>query len=143
MYVFIQKIHMFSKAKQVETVTKYDVVNFEVILIPTMPSDAIALNSFQRKKYHMKKYKSYLVRSSSSPKHTHSFFDIINERFDFKTKIGGMDHALEVIFGDVLLSRLYPERFVAKTELTKTKGVILYGPPGTGKTMIVRVICDI
>ena len=41
------------------------------------------------------------------------------------------------------MTRIYPENFVAKTCLTKLKGIILYGPPGTGKTLIARTICEL
>jgi ATP-dependent 26S proteasome regulatory subunit len=68
-------------------------------------------------------------------------FDIINERFDFKNKIGGMERVLEEIFGDVLLPHFYPQSFVSKTDINKTRGIPLYGRPGVEKSLIARTLC--
>ena len=78
-----------------------------------------------------------------SEKPSRSLFDIVSEQFDFKHKVDGMESVLEEIFGDVLLPRIYPQSFVAKTVINKTQGILLHGPPGTGKSLIVRTICDI
>ncbi|CAF0711917.1 unnamed protein product [Adineta steineri] len=133
----------FSNLKQVEIVTKYEVINFEIFLNPTIVRGAMALNHYQRKKYRLKKYHSYLVCPCLSTTHSRTLFDIINEHFDFTSRIGGMKNVLEEIFGDVLLPRLYPQNFVNKTGINKTRGILLHGPPGTGKTMIARTICEI
>ncbi|UJR28619.1 hypothetical protein I4U23_009852 [Adineta vaga] len=112
---------MFSQAKQVEVFTKYGVVKFVVIINPSVTIGAIALNRFQRKKYHMKMYRSYVVRSYSPASPTRTFFEIINEKFNLNDKIGGMQKVLEEIFGNVLLPRLYPQSFIAKTDINKTR----------------------
>ena len=51
---------VFSDTNRVEILGDYDVLEFEVILKPTVTRGAMALNHFQRKKYHLKKYHSYL-----------------------------------------------------------------------------------
>ncbi|CAF1494376.1 unnamed protein product [Rotaria magnacalcarata] len=99
--------YMFSQAKQVKIQSKYDVFEVEVILKSTVTPGAIALNHFQNKKYHLKNYHSNFVTWYSSKKPSRTLFDIINERFNFKNRIGGMESVLEEIFVDVLLPRLY------------------------------------
>ena len=108
MWRFIQKTVFFSRTNHVEILNEYGVFQFEVILKPTVTLGAIALNRFQRRKYHLKKYRTYLVRCLSPKRPSRTLFDILNERFDFKSKVDGMERALEEIFGDVLLPRLYP-----------------------------------
>ncbi|CAF1392510.1 unnamed protein product [Adineta steineri] len=125
-----------------EMVTKYEVNNFEVFFNPAIIQGAMASNHYQRKKYHLKKYHSYLIRSCLSTTHSRTLLDIINEHFDFKSRIDGMKNALEEIFGDVLLPRLYPENFVNKTSINKTKGILLDGTPGIEITMVARAICE-
>ncbi|CAM4777871.1 unnamed protein product [Rotaria magnacalcarata] len=134
---------MFSQAKQVKILSKHDTFEFEVILKSTVTPGVIALNHFQRRKYHLKKYRSYFVSCYSYKTPSLTLFDIINERFNFKNRIGGMESLLEEIFGNVLLPRLYPQSFVAKTVITKTRGILLHGSPGTGKSLIARTVCDI
>ena len=132
---------VFSDTNRVEILNDYGVLEFEVILKPTVTRGAMALNHFQRKKYHLKKYHSYSVRTCS-PRKSRTLFDIINERFDVKKKVGGMERVLEEIFGNVLLIRLYPQSFVGKTEINNSRDILLYGPPGTGKGLIARTIYD-
>ena len=91
----------------------------------------------------MKLYHSYKVRALSPVEPSKGLSDILKTKFEFQSKVGGLDHIFERIFGDVLLSRIYPESFVSKTCLTKPKGIVLYGSPGTGKTLIARTICDL
>ena len=115
---------------------------FEVILKPTVTRGAMALNHFQRKEYYLKKYHSYSVQDCSPRKSSRTLFDIINERFDVKQKVGGMERVSEEIFGNVLLTRLDPQSFVGKTEINNSRGILLYGTPGTSKSLIARTICD-
>ena len=132
----------FSCATLVEIVNKHGVFKFTIVIQPSITSGAIGLNRRQRKKYRLKLYHSYIVRLSLY-KPSVTLFDIINTKFNFRSRIGGMERVFEEIFGDVLLPRLYPTSFVAKTGMSKTRGVLLHGPPGTGKTLIARTICDI
>ena len=126
-----------------EILNKYGAFEFEVIVRRTVTSGTISLNNFQRKKYHLKKYRSYSIRYCSLSKPRRTLFEIINERFDFKSQIGGMERVLEEIFGDVLLLRMYPQNFVTKTQMNKTRGILLHGPPGTGKSLVVQTICNV
>ena len=50
---------------------------------------------------------------------------------------------MEEIFGNVLLTRLYPQSFAGKMEINNSQGILLYGPPGTGKSLIARTVCDV
>ncbi|CAF3203897.1 unnamed protein product [Rotaria sp. Silwood2] len=54
-----------------------------------------------------------------------------------------MESVLAEIFGDVLLSRLYPQSFVAKSGINKTRAILLNELPDTGKSLIARTGCDI
>ena len=111
---------VFSDTNRVEILNDYGVFEFEVILKPTVTRDAMALNHFQRKKYHLKKYHSYFVWACSPRKSSRTLFDIINERFDVKKKVGGMERVLEETFGNVLLTCLYPQSFVGKKEINNS-----------------------
>ena len=87
-------------------------------------------------------YHSYKVRALSPVESLKGFYDILKTKFEFQSKVGDLDHIFERIFGDALLSGIYPESFVSKTCLAKPKGIILYGSPSTGKTLIARTICQ-
>ena len=134
---------IFSHTNHVEILNEYGVFQFEVILKPTVTLGAIALNCFQHRKYHLEKCRTYLVRCFSPKRPSRTIFDILNERFDFKSKVGGMERVLEEIFGDVLLSRLYPQNCVVTMDINKNRGILLHDHPGTGKSLTARNICDI
>ena len=54
-----------------------------------------------------------------------------------------MERVLEEIFGDVLLPRMYPQNFVTKTQMNKTRGILLHGLPGIGKGLVARTIYNV
>ena len=84
-----------------------------------------------------------MVRACSPRKSSRTLFDIINEQFDIRKKVGGIERVLEETFGNVLLIRLYPQSFVGKTEINNSRGILLYEPLGTGKSFIAQTICDV
>jgi hypothetical protein len=98
---------MFSEASRVEILNKYGAVEFEVILKASVTPGAMAINRFQRKKYHLKMYRSYFVRCHLIKKPSRTLFDILDERFNFKSRIGGMERVLEEIFREVLSSKFH------------------------------------
>ena len=104
---------IFLHTNHVEILNEYGMFQFEVIIKLTVTLGAIALNRFQRRKYHLKKYRTYLVRCFSPKRPSRTLFDILNERFDFKSKVGGMERVLEEIVGDVFLA------FILKVALSK------------------------
>ena len=54
-----------------------------------------------------------------------------------------MERMLEEIFGNVLLTHLYPQSFFGKTEINNSRGILLYRPPDTDKSLIARTMCDV
>jgi vesicle-fusing ATPase len=74
---------------------------------------------------------------------TNTLSTIFNKKFCFNDKVGGLDHVFDKIFGDVLISRIYPQNFVIRTGITRSRRVIIHRPSGTGKTLIARTLCDI
>ena len=134
---------ILSKTNRVWITTKRGFYGFEAKIKPLVPSGAIAASYQLQKMYRLKLYHSYQMCALTSVKPPEGLSDILKTKFEFQTKVGGFDHIFERIFGDVLLTRIYPTSFVAKTCLTKPKGIILHGPPGTGKTLIARTICEL
>ena len=96
-----------------------------------------------QKVYGLKLYHSYKVRALSPVEPPKGLSDILKTKFEFQSKVSGLDHIFEGIFGDALLSHIYPENFASKTCLTKPKGIILYGSLDTGKTLIAPTIYDL
>ncbi|CAF1125994.1 unnamed protein product [Didymodactylos carnosus] len=70
------------------------------------------------------------------------FFSIINKKYNFSRVVGGCEEVLEQIFGDVLLSRLYPSTFINQTGIKHCRGILLHWPHGSGKTLLTRTICQ-
>ena len=132
-----------SKTNRIQVTNKHESYEFQSKVRPFIPTGAIAVSYQVQKVYSLKLYHSYKVRALSPVESSKGLSDILKTKFEFQSKVGGLDHIFERIFGDVLLSRIYPESFVSKTCLTKPKGIILYGSPGTGKTLIARTICDL
>ena len=54
-----------------------------------------------------------------------------------------MTKILEEIFGDLLLFRLYAQNFFVRTDINKTRGILLHETPSTQKSLIARTVCDI
>ena len=132
-----------SKINRIQVTNKHESYEFQSKIRPFVPTGAITVSYQVQKVYGLKLYHSYKVRALSPVEPPKGLSDILKTKFEFQSKVGGLDHIFERIFGDVLLSRIYPESFVSKTCLTKPKGIILYGSPGTGKTLIARTICDL
>ena len=132
-----------SKTNRIQVTNKHESYEFQSKVRPFVPTGAIAVSYQVQKVYGLKLYHSYKVRALSPVEPPKGLSDILKTKFEFQSKVGGLDHIFERIFGDVLLSRIYPESFVSKTCLTKPKGIVLYGSPGTGKTLIARTICDL
>ena len=132
-----------SKTNQIQVTNKYESYEFQSKVGPFVPSGAITASYQVQKVYGLKLYHSYKVRSLSPVEPPKGLSDILKTKFEFQSKVGGLDHIFKRIFGDVLLSSIYPESFVSKTCVPKPKGIILYGPPGTRKTLITRTLCDL
>ena len=67
---------------------------------------------------------------------------LLNEKFNFRTKVAGADDVFEKL-SDVLWPHLYPQNFVSQTGMHKPRRVLLSGSQETGKTLITRTICGI
>ncbi|CAF4502520.1 unnamed protein product, partial [Didymodactylos carnosus] len=106
---------------------------------PYQSKKKVGLNSQQRKRTKLKLFHQYDVKSHIK---RNSFFSIINKKYNFSRVIGGCEEVLEQIFGDVLLSRLYPSTFINQTGIKHCRGILLHGPPGSGKTLLARTICQ-
>ena len=132
-----------SKTNRIQVTNKHGSYEFQSKVRPFVPTGAIAVSYQVQKVYGLKLYHSYKVRALSPVEPPKGLSDILKTNFEFQSKVGGLDHIFERIFGDVLLSRIYPKSFVSKTCLTKPKDIILYGSPGTGKTLIARTICHL
>lgn len=134
---------ILSKTNRIQIATKHGRFDFNIQIKWFVPSGAIAVSYQLQKFYGLKPYHSYQVYVLASIEPFKGFSDIIKTKFEFQTKVGGFDHIFERIFGDVLIMHMYPENFVAKTCLTKPKGIILHGPSGTGKTLIARTVYEL
>ncbi|CAF0813801.1 unnamed protein product [Didymodactylos carnosus] len=67
---------------------------------------------------------------------------IINKKYNFGRVIGGCEEVLEQIFGDILLSRLYPSTFINQTGIKHCRRILRHGPPGSRKTLFARTTCQ-
>lgn len=130
----------FSMSRQIRVHNKSGSHVFDCALGNFVPRGAIALNSYQRKQFSLKKYRSYYVEAHVCNNH-HTMASLLNNKFNFRSKVGGADDVFEQL-GDLLLPHLYPHNFVSQTGMHKPRGVLLSGPPGTGKTLIARIICE-
>jgi vesicle-fusing ATPase len=130
-----------SKCKQIEVTNKHGSYIFDCAIGYFVPRGAIALNDYQRREYRLKTYHSYYVKehTCNSP---HTMSSLLNEKFNFKSKVGGADAVFEKL-SYMILPRLYPQSFVSQTGMRRPRGVLLSGPPGTGKTLIASTICEI
>ncbi len=134
---------ILSKANRIRVTTKHGSYDFNAKVKPCVPEGAMGVNYQLRKVYHVKNHQSYEVSVLTPVEPPKGISDILKTKFEFGSKVGGLDDTFESIFGDVLLTPIYPESFVTKTSLTKPKGIILHGPSGTDKTLIPRTICKL
>ena len=56
---------MFLHTNRVEIMSKYGAIEFDVIVNPIVTLGVVALKCYQRKRYYLIVYRSYLVRSCS------------------------------------------------------------------------------
>ncbi|CAF0967880.1 unnamed protein product [Didymodactylos carnosus] len=125
---------------QVEIRNSHGVFLFQTLINTRVSPKTVGLNDRQQKRYKLKLYHKYSVQIHV---HQHNLLTIINQKFNVDKTVGGYNHVFERIFGNILLSRLYPQNFIRKTGMKHSRGILLSGPPGTGKTLIARTICEV
>ena len=132
-----------SKVNRIQVTNKHGSYEFQSKVRLFVPTGAIEVSYQVQKVYGLKLYHLYKVRALSPVEPPKGLSDIFLKKFEFQSKVAGLNHIFEGIFGDVLLSCIYQESFVSKTCSTKAKGNMLYGFAGSGKTLIARTICDL
>ena len=132
-----------SETNRIKVTNKHEFYEFQSKVRPFVPTGCIAVSYHVQKLYGLKLYHSYKLHAVSPVEPPKVLSDISKTKFEFQTKVDGLDHIFERIFADVLLFSIYQESFVSNTCLTRPKGIILYGSPDTGKASIARTICDL
>ena len=110
--------------KQIKVTNKHGSYLFDYPIGHFVLLGAIALTRYQRKKYRLKTYHSYHVEKHVRA-HYHSVSLLLNEKFNFRTKVAGADDVFQKL-SDILLPRSYPQNFVSQTDMHKNHEEFFY-----------------